>query len=72
MAFEVSPRIYPIGILYAACFTPEAVAKYTGARTDAASIKGLIVDPAKLSGGEIEDLGVKHAAYSSLRRRQDV
>ncbi len=43
---------------------PEAVAKYTGARTDAASIKGLIVDPAKLSGGEIEDLGVKYAAYN--------
>lgn len=43
---------------------PEAVAKYTAAGESAASIKGLIVDPAKLSGKEIEDLGVKHAAYN--------
>jgi len=43
---------------------PEAVAKYTAKHPTAASIKGLIVDPAKLAGGEIEDLGVKHAAYN--------
>lgn len=43
---------------------PEAVAKYTAEHPTASSIKGLIVDPAKLSGGEIEDLGVKHAAYN--------
>lgn len=43
---------------------PEAVAKYTAAHPTASSIKGLIVDPAKLGGREIEDLGVKHAAYN--------
>lgn len=43
---------------------PETVAKYTAEHPTASSIKGLIVDPAKLSGGEIEDLGVKHAAYN--------
>jgi len=43
---------------------PEAIAKYTSPHETASSIKGLIVDPAKLSGGEIEDLGVKHAAYN--------
>lgn len=43
---------------------PEAIAKYTSPHETPSSIKGLIVDPAKLSGGEIEDLGVKHAAYN--------
>lgn len=43
---------------------PEAVAKYTAPNPTASSIKGLIVDPAKIAGSEIEDLGVKHAAYN--------
>ena len=43
---------------------PEAVAKYTAPNPKASSIKGLIVDPAKIAGSEIEDLGVKHAAYN--------
>lgn len=43
---------------------PEAVAKYTSPNPKASSIKGLIVDPAKIGGSEIEDLGVKHAAYN--------
>ncbi len=43
---------------------PEAIAKYTAPHPTAASIKGLIVDPAKLVTNEIEDLGVKHAAYN--------
>lgn len=43
---------------------PEAVAKYTSPNPKASSIKGLIVDPAKISGSEIEDLGVKYAAYN--------
>lgn len=43
---------------------PEAIAKYTAAHPVASSIKGLIVDPAKIAGSEIEDLGVKHAAYN--------
>lgn len=43
---------------------PEAIAKYTAANPKPSSIKGLIVDPAKIAGSEIEDLGVKHAAYN--------
>lgn len=43
---------------------PEAIAKYTAANPKASSIKGLIVDPGKIAGSEIEDLGVKHAAYN--------
>lgn len=43
---------------------PEAIAKYTAPNPKGASIKGLIVDPAKIAGSEIEDLGVKYAAYN--------
>lgn len=43
---------------------PEAVAKYMAPNPKASSIKGLIVDPAKIAGSEIEDLGVKYAAYN--------
>lgn len=43
---------------------PEAIARYTSPHETSSSIKGLIIDPAKLSGREIEDLGVKHAAYN--------
>ena len=43
---------------------PEAIAKYTSPNPKASSIKGLIVDPAKIAGSEIEDLGVKYAAYN--------
>ena len=43
---------------------PEARAQYTYAYPKAASIKGLLVDPAKLDTGELEDLGVKQAAYN--------
>lgn len=42
---------------------PEAVAKYTSPHPNAASIKGLIVDP-MISGSEIDNLGIKHAAYN--------
>lgn len=42
---------------------PEAVAKYTASHPTAASIKGLIVDPL-IGAGEIENLGIKHAAYN--------
>ena len=42
---------------------PEAVAKYNS-YTPASSIKGLLVDPNRLNTGELEDLGVKQAAYN--------
>ena len=42
---------------------PEAVAKYN-TYTAASSIKGLLVDPSRLNSGELEDLGVKQAAYN--------
>lgn len=42
---------------------PEAVAKYTSPHPTADSIKGLIVDPL-IGAGEIENLGIKHAAYN--------
>lgn len=42
---------------------PEAVAKYN-VYTQASSIKGLLVDPNRLNTGELEDLGVKQAAYN--------
>lgn len=45
---------------------PEARAKYTYAYPKAASIKGLLVDPNKLRGGELSDLGVKQAAYNIM------
>ncbi len=42
---------------------PEVVAKYN-IYTPASSIKGLLVDPNRLNTGELEDLGVKQAAYN--------
>lgn len=42
---------------------PEAVAKYN-VYTAASSIKGLLIDPNRLNSGELEDLGVKQAAYN--------
>ncbi len=42
---------------------PEAVARYN-IYTPASSIKGLLVDPSRLNTGELEDLGVKQAAYN--------
>ena len=43
---------------------PEARAQYTYAYPKASSIKGLLVDPNKLRGNELSDLGVKQAAYN--------
>lgn len=43
---------------------PEAIAKYMPSFTTTASKKGLLVDPEKLAGSELDDLGVKHAAYN--------
>lgn len=43
---------------------PEAVAAYTAAFPETASKKGLLVDPIKLHGSELDDLGVKHATYN--------
>lgn len=43
---------------------PEAIAGSTVGRSAPASKKGLLVDPAKLGGSELNDLGVKHAAYN--------
>lgn len=43
---------------------PEAIARYSPAFPSTKSKKGLLVDPEKLAGSELEDLGVKHAAYN--------
>lgn len=42
---------------------PEAVAEYTSPHPTASSVKGLIVDP-MIAESEIENLGIKHAAYN--------
>jgi len=42
---------------------PEEIARYD-VYTPASSIKGLLVDPNRLNTGELEDLGVKQAAYN--------
>lgn len=43
---------------------PEAIAKYTSVYQQPSSKKGLLVDPNKLRGNELDDLGVKQAAYN--------
>lgn len=43
---------------------PEARAQYQYAYPKASSIKGLLVDPHRLKGNELSDLGVKQAAYN--------
>ena len=43
---------------------PEAIAKYHPTFSNTKSKKGLLVDPERIAGGELEDLGVKHAAYN--------
>lgn len=42
---------------------PEAICRVS-AYKQASSVKGLIVDPNKLRGGELDDLGVKQGAYN--------
>ncbi|MDE7231721.1 MAG: hypothetical protein K2N37_01395, partial [Lachnospiraceae bacterium] len=43
---------------------PEAIARYTLSFGNTTSKKGLLVDPEKLQSAELDDLGVKHAAYN--------
>ena len=43
---------------------PEAIAKYSLSFGNTTSKKGLLVDPEKLRSAELDDLGVKHAAYN--------
>ena len=43
---------------------PEAIARYPSVYVTPASKKGLLVDPNKLRGSELDDLGVKQAAYN--------
>ncbi|MCH5261771.1 MAG: hypothetical protein J1F42_02570 [Lachnospiraceae bacterium] len=43
---------------------PEAIAKYRLSVGNTTSKKGLLVDPDKLRGSELDDLGVKYAAYN--------
>lgn len=43
---------------------PEAIARYTPSFGDTKSKKGLLVDPEKLRTTELDDLGVRHAAYN--------
>lgn len=43
---------------------PETLAAYTAAFPTRSSIKGILVDPLKLTSGELDDLSVKHAAYN--------
>ena len=42
---------------------PEVIAKYD-TFTTSSSKKGLLIDPSKMNTGELEDLGVKQAAYN--------
>ena len=43
---------------------PEAIAQYAPSYGGYTSKKGLLVDPEKLRGSELDDLGVKYAAYN--------
>lgn len=43
---------------------PEAIAKYSNVFQTPSSKKGILVDPNKLRGNELNDLGVKQAAYN--------
>lgn len=43
---------------------PEVIAKYNPSFVSTSSKKGLLVDPEKLQSSELDDLGVKHAAYN--------
>lgn len=43
---------------------PDAAAKYRSGMQKPSSKKGLLVDPNKLRTSELDDLGVKHAAYN--------
>lgn len=43
---------------------PEAIARYAPSFGGTSSKKGLLVDPEKLRGSDLDDLGVKHAAYN--------
>ena len=43
---------------------PEAIAKCSLSFGNTTSKKGLLVDPEKLKSSELDDLGVKHAAYN--------
>lgn len=43
---------------------PEAIARFGSVYQTPASIKGLLVDPNRMRGGELDDLGVKQAAYN--------
>lgn len=43
---------------------PEAIARYTSVFQQPASKKGILVDPNRLRGNELDDLGVKQAAYN--------
>ena len=43
---------------------PEALASYTAAFPERASKKGILPDPLKIRNNQLDDLGVKHAAYN--------
>ena len=43
---------------------PEEISIYKSNGDEADSKKGLLIDPDKLLSGELEDLGIKHAAYN--------
>lgn len=45
---------------------PEARASYTYAYPKTSTIKGILVDPFKLKGNELTDLGIKQGAYNIL------
>ena len=48
---------------------PEEIAEYKPSFSQTKSKKGLLVDPTRLSGSELDDLGVKHAAYNIFLSR---
>lgn len=63
VAVKTGGKYVPVtGVSYIT--NPEAIAKYTSVYRTPASKKGLLVDPNKLRGNELDDLGVKQAAYN--------
>lgn len=48
---------------------PEVLAKYSSVYQHPASKKGLLIDPFRLYGNEMEDLGLKQAAYNIFVER---
>ena len=63
VAVKVDDKYVAVSSPYYAT-NPEEIAHYKSNGSEAASKKGLLIDPNKLRTSELDDLGVKHAAYN--------